>query len=108
MWNIPHKDATKGESDQGNSHRAEQRHSIQKEESQIPTCEGLGMKCKMARQSTSIRDKDVLALGAPITDKAHTAEMETLFKSKMSEIKMNQKQNLFNPTREYIMGNSPI
>ena len=62
-----------------------------KRKAKAQTCEGLGMKCKMARQSTSIRDKDVLALGAPITDKAHSAEMETLFKSKMSEIRMNQK-----------------
>ena len=25
-----------------------------------------------------------------------------------TQIKMNQKQNLFDPTREYLMGNSPI
>ena len=79
-----------------------------KRKAKAQTCEGLGMKCKMSRQSTSIRDKDVLAIGAPNTDKAHITEMETLFKSKMSEIKMNQKQNLFDPTREYLMGNSPL
>ena len=44
----------------------------------------------------------------PLRDKAHLAEMETLFKSKMAKIKMNQKLNLFDPTREYLMGNSPL
>jgi hypothetical protein len=81
---------------------------ITQKKAKSQTCEGLGMKCKMARQSTSIRDKDVLALGAPITDQAHSAEMEILFKSKMSDIRMNQKQNLFDPIKEYLMGNSPI
>ena len=79
-----------------------------KRKAKSQTCEGLGMKCKVSRQSTSLRDKDVLAIGAPITDNSHIAEMETMFTSKMSEIKMNQKQNLFDPTREYLMGNSPL
>jgi hypothetical protein len=34
------------------------------------TCEGLGMRCKMARPSTSLRDKDISVIGGPITDKA--------------------------------------
>ena len=62
----------------------------------------------MAMKSNPLRDTDVLAIGTPITDKAHLAESETLFKSKMAEIKMNRKWNLIDPTREYLMGNSPL
>ena len=46
-----------------------------KRKAKSQTCEGLGMKCKVSRQSTSLRDKDVLAIGTPITDKAYGAEM---------------------------------
>ena len=34
--------------------------------------------------------------------------MNTLRRSKMEDIKMNQKRNLFDPTRDYIMGNSAL
>ena len=74
--------------------------ATRKRKAKSQTCEGLGMKCKMARKSTPLRDKDVLAIGSPITDKAHIAEIETLFKSRMAEIKMNQKRNLFDPTHQ--------
>ena len=66
------------------------------------------MRCKLNKQSMPLRDKDVLAIGAHITDKAHIAEMNTLRSSKMEEIKMSPKRNLFYPTRDYIMGNSAL
>ena len=40
-----------------------------KRKAKTQSCEGLGMKCKMARLSTPMRDKDVLSIRAPISDK---------------------------------------
>ena len=79
-----------------------------KRKAKTQTCEGLRMRFKMNKPFTPFKDKDILAIGAPITDKAHIAEMNTLRRSQMEEIKMNQKRNLFEPTRDYIMGNSSL
>ena len=64
-----------------------------KTKAKTQTCEGLGMRCKLNKQSMPLRDKDVIAIGAHITDKAHIAEMNTLRSSKIEEIKMNPQQN---------------
>ena len=45
-----------------------------KRKSKTQSCEGSGLKCKVARTQTQIRDKDILSVGAPITDKTFSKE----------------------------------
>ena len=79
-----------------------------KRKAKSETWEGLGMKCKVSKLSNSIRVKDTLSIGAAITDKAYNKEQLLLKESRTAENIRNYKSNLFDPDRQYIMGNHSV
>ena len=79
-----------------------------KRKSKTQSCEGSGLKCKVTRTQTQIRDKDILSVGAPITDKAFNKEKTLIAESRMTDLTRNQEVNLFDAKRIYKMGTSPM
>jgi hypothetical protein len=79
-----------------------------KRKAKTQSCEGSGLRCKVAKQQTQIRDKDILSIGVPITDKAFDKERILIAESQMTDINRNQEVNLFDPKRIYKMGTSPL
>ena len=72
------------------------------------SCEGSGLRCKIAKQQTQIRDKDILSIGVPITDKAFDKERMLIAESQIADANRNKETNLFDPKRIYRMGPSPL
>ena len=58
----------------------------------------------MSKQPTSLRNREILVTGRPITDKGYIGRIKTPIKSKISKIRINQKGSSFNPTKQCILG----
>ena len=56
-----------------------------KRKAKAETCEGLGLKCKAAKLSTSIKEKKQLSVGTPITDKTYIKEQKLLKESRTAD-----------------------
>ena len=79
-----------------------------KRKAKTQSCEESGLRCKIAKQQTQIRDKDILSIGAPITDTAFDKERMLVAESQIADVDRNKETNLFDPKRIYKMETSPL
>ena len=57
---------------------------------------------------TQLRDKDILSIGSPISDKAFKMERTLIAESQMPDHSRNVESHLFDTKRDYLMGTLPL